>query len=200
MPRHGGEGMNVLIIDNYDSFVYNLKQYLGELGARCQVLRNDAISLEAIRKMDADGIVLSPGPGHPDNPRDFGVCREVLVELSPSTPTLGVCLGHQGIATCFGGKVVKGAVPVHGKTSIIHHDGKGIFSGLDDPMTVGRYHSLVATDLPDSELQISARCEDGTIMAVRHRRYPIDGVQFHPESVLTPSGSALLANFLGELR
>ena len=192
--------MKVLIIDNYDSFVYNLKQNLGELGAQCHVFRNDAISLDAIREMEVDGIVLSPGPGHPSNARDFGVCGEVLRELSPSTPTLGVCLGHQGIATCFGAKVVKGEVPVHGKASLIHHDGKGIFSGLEDPMVVGRYHSLVAKDVPESELQISARCEDGTIMAVRHRRYLIDGVQFHPESVLTPSGSALLANFLGTLR
>ena len=157
--------------------------------------------LDAIRKMDVDGDRALPRPGPSvATPATSGCAARCCGSCPPSTPTLGVCLGHQGIATCFGAKVVKGEVPVHGKASLIHHDGRGIFSGLEDPMVVGRYHSLVAKDVPESELQISARCEDGTIMAVRHRRYPIDGVQFHPESVLTPSGSALLANFLGTLR
>ena len=124
----------------------------------------------------------------------------MLRELSHETPTLGVCLGHQGIAACFGGRVEKGAVPVHGKASLIHHDGRGIFAGLEDPMTVGRYHSLVAVDVPDRDLEVSARSEDGVIMALRHRRFPIDGVQFHPESVLTPSGKRLLANFIASIR
>lgn len=191
--------MRLVIIDNYDSFVYNLKQYLAELGADCQVVRNDSVTVQDVGRMAPDGIVLSPGPGNPCNARDFGVCHDVLVDLSPHTPTLGVCLGHQGIAACYGGKVEKGAVPVHGKASLIHHDGKGIFAGLEDPMTVGRYHSLVAVDVPESEMVISARTEDGVIMALRHRRHPVDGVQFHPESVLTPSGKRLLANFLASL-
>jgi anthranilate synthase/aminodeoxychorismate synthase-like glutamine amidotransferase len=189
--------MKLVIIDNYDSFVYNLKQYLAELGADCQVVRNDSVTVQEVGRMAPDGIVLSPGPGNPCNARDFGVCRDILEELSPHTPTLGVCLGHQGIAACYGGKVERGAVPVHGKASLIHHDGKGIFAGLEDPMTVGRYHSLVAVDVPESEMVVSARSEDGVIMALRHRRFPVDGVQFHPESVLTPSGKRLLIASLG---
>jgi anthranilate synthase/aminodeoxychorismate synthase-like glutamine amidotransferase len=192
--------MKLVIIDNYDSFVYNLKQYLAELGASCQVVRNDSVSVQDIERLGPDGIILSPGPGNPCNARDFGVCRDVLNDLSPGTPTLGVCLGHQGIAAIYGGKVEKGAVPVHGKASLIHHDGRGIFAGLEDPMTVGRYHSLVAVDVPDGNLEVSARSEDGVIMALRHRRFPIDGVQFHPESVLTPSGKRLLANFIASIR
>ena len=192
--------MKLIIIDNYDSFVYNLKQYLAELGASCQVVRNDSVSVQDIERLGPDGIILSPGPGNPCNARDFGVCRDVLNDLSPGTPTLGVCLGHQGIAAIYGGKVEKGAVPVHGKASLIHHDGRGIFAGLEDPMTVGRYHSLVAVDVPEGDLEVSARTEDGVIMALRHRRFPIDGVQFHPESVLTPSGKRLLANFIASIR
>jgi anthranilate synthase/aminodeoxychorismate synthase-like glutamine amidotransferase len=187
--------MKLLLVDNYDSFVYNLKQMLGELGAECIVVRNDSLEMEQARLLDPDGIVLSPGPGHPDNPRDFGICRQILQEMSPQLPTLGVCLGHQGIATTFGGKVVRAPVPVHGKATEISHDGTGLFQGLPSPMPVGRYHSLMVSEM-GSELQATAHGPDGMVMALRHDRYPIMGVQFHPESVLTPAGKKVLANFL----
>lgn len=189
--------MKVLVIDNYDSFVYNLYQRLGELGAEPVVHRNDAITLADARRLVPDAIVLSPGPGHPDNARDFGVCADILRELSPTIPTLGVCLGHQGIGTRYGAKVGHAARLLHGKVSRIAHDGRTIFEGLPDPLIGGRYHSLAidrATLPPD--LEISATAEDGEIMAVRHRSDPIEGVQFHPESILTPDGPALLRNFL----
>ena len=189
--------MNVLIIDNYDSFVYNLYQRLGELGARPAVYRNDAITLEEIRRIDPDAIVLSPGPGHPTTARDFGVCSDVLRELSPTVPTLGVCLGHQGIGTAYGGKIGHAARILHGKTSRIRHDGRTIFAGLPNPFVGGRYHSLaIERDSVPPELEVSATSEDGEIMGVRHRRFPIEGVQFHPESILTPEGPGLLRNFL----
>ncbi|MFA5314231.1 MAG: aminodeoxychorismate/anthranilate synthase component II [Methanomassiliicoccales archaeon] len=187
--------MKLLLLDNYDSFVYNLKQALGELGVDCTVKRNDAIGLEDIKRFDPDAIVVSPGPGHPLNGRDFGICKDVILELSPEVPTLGVCLGHQGIAALYGSKIARIDVPVHGKTSLIDHDGKGLFEGLESPMLVGRYHSLVVRDL-SSELEAVARTKDGEIMAIRHRKYPIHGVQFHPESVLTPKGKDVLANFI----
>ncbi len=194
-PR--GRRMNVLIIDNYDSFVYNLYQRLGEIGAHPVVVRNDAITLQEVRRMAPRAIVLSPGPGHPSRSRDFGVCAEILRDVSPHTPTLGVCLGHQGIGSVFGAKVRPAARILHGKVSSIHHDGRTIFEGISNPFVAGRYHSLaIERDSLPADLEVSATSEDGEIMAVRHRRYPIEGVQFHPESILTPEGPALLGNFL----
>lgn len=193
--------MKVLIVDNYDSFVYNLYQRLGELGADPVVHRNDAITLDDVRRLDPDAIVLSPGPGHPSNARDFGVCADVLRTFGPSTPTLGVCLGHQGIGTQFGGTVGHAARLLHGKVSRIDHDGRTIFEGLPNPLVGARYHSLaIERDSVPAELGVSATSEDGEIMGVRHRTHPIEGVQFHPESVLTPDGPALLRNFLRGVR
>src|SRR5215210_2780366 len=186
----------VLVIDNYDSFTYNLVQYLGELGAEVQVVRNDAASLETIAGGHADRIVISPGPGRPE---DAGITMDVIRELGPTIPILGVCLGHQAIGAVFGGSVVRAAAPMHGKTSTIEHDGRGVFTGLTGPFVASRYHSLMVAEsgLPD-DLEVSARTrEDRTIMGLRHRRYPIHGVQFHPESILTEEGRRLLRNFLG---
>jgi len=189
--------MKVLIVDNYDSFVYNLYQEIGKLGAEPVVFRNDAITLYEVRRLAADAIILSPGPGHPANARDFGVCTELLRELSPTTPTLGVCLGHQGVGTAFGGRVGRAERIVHGKTSRVVHDGRTIFDGLPNPFVAGRYHSLaVVRDSVPPDLEVSATSEDGEIMGLRHRRFPIEGVQFHPESILTPNGPQLLQNFL----
>jgi len=189
--------MKVLILDNYDSFVYNLYQAIGELGAEPVVHRNDSVTLREIRTLAPDAIVVSPGPGHPANARDFGVCGDVLREMSPAIPTLGVCLGHQGIGTAYGAQVGHAARILHGKTSLVRHDGRTIFEGLPNPMTAGRYHSLAIdpTSLPP-DLEVSATSDDGEIMGVRHRRDPIEGVQFHPESILTPDGRGLLRNFL----
>jgi len=193
--------MRVLVIDNHDSFVYNLYQAIGGLGADPSVHRNDAITLEEVQRLAPDAIVLSPGPGRPTNARDFGVCADILRELSPSTPTLGVCLGHQGIAVAYGGKVERATQIRHGKASVVRHDGRTIFEGLPNPMTAGRYHSLaiVRESLP-RDLEVSATAEDGEIMAVRHQKHPVEGVQFHPESILTPEGPNLLRNFLKEAR
>lgn len=189
--------MKVLIIDNYDSFVYNLYQAIGELGADPVVHRNDAITMKDVRKIAPDAIVLSPGPGHPANVRDFGVCADILREVGPTIPTLGVCLGHQGIGTAYGGKIGHAARILHGKTSRVRHDGRTIFEGLPNPFVAGRYHSLaIDRDSVPEELEVSATAEDGEIMAVRHRRYPIEGVQFHPESILTSEGPRILRNFL----
>jgi para-aminobenzoate synthetase component 2 len=191
----------LLVLDNYDSFTFNLVQYLGELAAEhpiageLRVERNDALSLEQIRALAPAAILISPGPGDPDQ---SGVCLEVLRELSPTIPTLGVCLGHQSIAQVYGGKVVRAKELMHGKTSPVHHSGQGVFEGLPNPLTATRYHSLIAEreTLPDC-LEITAWLDDGTIMGLRHRDFPhIQGVQFHPESVLTQEGHALLANFL----
>ena len=191
----------LLVLDNYDSFTFNLVQYLGELAAehpiaaKVRVERNDALSLEQIRALAPAAILISPGPGDPDQ---SGVCLEVLRELSPTIPTLGVCLGHQSIAQVYGGKVVRAKELMHGKTSPVHHSGQGVFEGLPNPLTATRYHSLIAEreSLPDC-LEITAWLDDGTIMGLRHREFPhIQGVQFHPESVLTQEGHALLANFL----
>jgi anthranilate synthase/aminodeoxychorismate synthase-like glutamine amidotransferase len=191
--------VNVLVIDNYDSFVYNLSCSLEDIGARCTVVRNDAISADEVSELEPDAIVISPGPGVPGDPRDFGVCGEVLTSVSHDIPTLGVCLGHQGIAHHYDGRVVR-APAVHGKTSMVEHDGTGIYEGLPDPFVAGRYHSyVVADDLPP-ELEVTSRTMDGTIMGIRHRRYPIEGVQFHPESVLTPKGRLVLENFLRRAR
>jgi anthranilate synthase/aminodeoxychorismate synthase-like glutamine amidotransferase len=193
--------VKVLIVDNYDSFVYNLYQALGELGAEPIVRRNDAITTDEVRSLAPDAVVLSPGPGRPTNRRDFGVCGDLLRELGPTTPTLGVCLGHQGIATTYGGKVGHAARLVHGKTSRVRHDGRTIFEGLPNPMVAGRYHSLAIdrASLPPN-LEVSATADDGEIMAIRHHSHPIEGVQFHPESILTPEGPALLRNFLDGVR
>ena len=191
----------LLVLDNYDSFTFNLVQYLGELAAEhpiaaeVRVERNDALTLEQIRALDPAAILISPGPGDPDQ---SGVCLEVLQQLSPTIPTLGVCLGHQSIAQVYGGKVVRAKELMHGKTSPVHHSGQGVFEGLPNPLTATRYHSLIAEreTLPDC-LEITAWLEDGTVMGLRHRDFPhIQGVQFHPESVLTQEGHALLANFL----
>ena len=185
----------VLVIDNYDSFTYNLVQYLGELGADIQVVRNDASSLEAIAASRPERIVISPGPGRPEQ---AGVTMEVIRQLGTTTPILGVCLGHQAIGAAFGGSVVRAAVPMHGKTSTIEHDGRGVFTGIDGPFVASRYHSLIVSDegLP-AALEIAARTkEDHTIMGLRHRNLPIHGVQFHPESILTGEGRTLLRNFL----
>ena len=193
--------MRVLLVDNYDSFAYNLYQALGALGAEVLVRRNDAISLEQTRDIDPDAVVISPGPGNPTNPRDFGVNAELLREVSPAVPTLGVCLGHQGIGAVFGGRIVHAGRLVHGKTSQVRHDGQGIYAGLPNPFPAARYHSLAvdAGSLPP-ELLVTATAEDGEVMGVRHARHPIEGVQFHPESILTPDGPALLANFLKGVR
>jgi len=191
----------LLVLDNYDSFTFNLVQYLGELAAEhpiaaeLRVERNDALSLGQIRELAPAAILISPGPGDPDQ---SGVCLEVLRQLSPTIPTLGVCLGHQSIAQVYGGKVVRAKELMHGKTSPVHHSDQGVFAGLSNPLTATRYHSLIAEreSLPDC-LEITAWLEDGTIMGLRHRDFPhIQGVQFHPESVLTQEGHALLANFL----
>jgi anthranilate synthase component 2 len=194
----------IIVIDNYDSFTYNLVQYLGELGAdlpvasEIQVYRNDKIDLEQIRKLQPDGVVISPGPGRPE---DAGVSGEVISQLGPTLPILGVCLGHQSIGQRFGGKIICAPILMHGKTSEIHHTGVGIFRGLANPFTATRYHSLVIDrqSCPDI-LEVTAWVEDGTIMGIRHRNYPhVEGVQFHPESILTSCGKRLLQNFLESL-
>lgn len=186
--------MLVLVIDNYDSFTYNLVQYLGEMGARVQVVRNDKLDIADIRNLSPDRIVLSPGPGRPEG---AGICLQVLSELAAEIPILGVCLGHQALGMAFGGRVIGAPELVHGKTSEISHDGRTIFRGIENPMQAARYHSLVVeeTDLPTC-LEISARSSDGLIMAMRHRQYRVEGVQFHPESILTRNGYRLLENFL----
>jgi anthranilate synthase/aminodeoxychorismate synthase-like glutamine amidotransferase len=185
----------VLVIDNYDSFTYNLVQYLGELGADVRVKRNDAVTLPEIEAMTPEHILISPGPGRPEN---AGVTVDVIRRFGPKTPILGVCLGHQAIGLVYGGTVCRARVPMHGKTSTVVHDGKGVFRGISAPFPAGRYHSLVVSgDHVPSELEVAARTEDdGTIMAVRHRSYPVHGVQFHPESVLTKEGRTILRNFL----
>ena len=183
----------LLLIDNYDSFTWNLAQYLGELGAELRVRRNDAISVADVEAMRPSRIVISPGPGRPE---DAGITVDVIRRMGQTTPLLGVCLGHQGIGVAFGGSVVRAPQLMHGKVSSVDHDGRGVFRGVSRPFTAGRYHSLVVADpLPDV-LEAAARTEDGTIMGVRHREYPIHGVQFHPESVLTSAGRQVLQNFL----
>jgi anthranilate synthase/aminodeoxychorismate synthase-like glutamine amidotransferase len=185
----------VLVIDNYDSFTYNLVQYLGELGAEIQVMRNDAVSVDDVAAVKATAIVISPGPGRPE---DAGVTMGVIRTLGERTPILGVCLGHQAIGAAFGGAVVRASVPMHGKTSTIEHDGCGVFSGISGTFVASRYHSLVVAErgLP-AELEISARTSDGAhIMGLRHREWPVHGVQFHPESILTGEGKTILGNFL----
>lgn len=184
----------IAVIDNYDSFTYNLVQYLGSLGADLRVFRNDAITVEDLAARRPDAVVVSPGPC---TPREAGISVEVIRTLGRTIPVLGVCLGHQSIGEAFGGQVVRAPAPVHGKISKIYHDGRTIYEGLPSPFEATRYHSLIVAreDLPP-ELEVSARLEDGTIMGLRHRTLPIEGVQFHPESVLTSVGKSILAGFL----
>ena len=185
----------IVVIDNYDSFTYNLVQYLGELGAEMRVMRNDRVTVDDIRATNPERIVISPGPGRPEQ---AGVTMAVIEQLGERTPILGVCLGHQAIGAVFGGSVVRATVPMHGKTSTIEHDGKGVFAGIDGPFVAARYHSLVVADdrLP-ADLIVSARArEDHAIMGLRHRTRPVHGVQFHPESILTSEGRHILRNFV----
>lgn len=185
----------LLIIDNFDSFVYNLYQLFAGFGCEVDVARNNRVTLEEAAKYGR--IVISPGPGNPENKKDFGICREVITSLGPKVPVLGVCLGHQGIISAFGGRIVRAKKPMHGKMSIVKHDGNGIFRGVKNPLRVMRYHSLVGEEptLP-SCLGITARSgDDGAIMAVQHKKFPIFGVQFHPESVLAEDGKKILKNF-----
>ena len=184
----------VLVIDNYDSFTYNLVQYLGELGAKMQIFRNDKITLDQIEEMAPRKILMSPGPGTPDN---AGICLSLVRQFSGMIPMLGVCLGHQAIGQAFGGEIIRAPYLMHGKVSQIHHDGRTLFQSLENPFTATRYHSLIVKreNLPEC-LEISAETEDGLIMGFRHRVHPVEGVQFHPESILTPSGKKLLKSFL----
>jgi len=185
----------VLVIDNYDSFTYNLVQYLGELGADVVVRRNNQVALGEVEGLNPGRIVISPGPGRPE---EAGVSVEVIRAFGPTRPILGVCLGHQAIGMAFGGRVVRAPIPIHGKTSAVEHDGLGLFAGMGMGFEAGRYHSLIVSEeaLP-GELVVSARTRgDRLIMGLRHRRWPVHGVQFHPESVLTPEGRQLLRNFL----
>jgi anthranilate synthase/aminodeoxychorismate synthase-like glutamine amidotransferase len=184
--------MRVLVIDNYDSFTYNLVQYIGELGAEPLVYRNDAISVDGAAELAPDRLVISPGPGRPET---AGCSSSLVQALGERIPTLGVCLGHQVIAAVFGGTVDRAPEPRHGKTSQITHDGRGVFAGLGNPFEATRYHSLAVLEMP-AALQVTARSEDGVIQGLRHRELPIEGVQFHPESVMTVEGKRLLANFL----
>jgi anthranilate synthase/aminodeoxychorismate synthase-like glutamine amidotransferase len=188
----------ILVLDNYDSFTYNLVQYLGELGATMRVARNDKITVEEIEGLEPAGIVISPGPGTPD---DAGISLALIRRFHQRTPILGVCLGHQAIGQAFGGTVARAQKQMHGKTSIIHHDQRGVFASLPQDFEATRYHSLVVLDQGfPADLEVSARAEDGEIMGLRHRRVPVEGVQFHPESILTRQGKALLRNFLGLTR
>ena len=188
----------ILVLDNYDSFTYNLVQYLGELGATMRVARNDKITVEEIERLEPEGIVISPGPGNPDG---AGISLALIRRFHETTPILGVCLGHQAIGQAFGGTVSRARKQMHGKTSRIHHDGRGVFAALPQDFEATRYHSLVVLDQGfPADLEISARAEDGEIMGLRHRRFPVEGVQFHPESILTGQGKALLRNFLGLTR
>ena len=187
----------LLMIDNYDSFTYNLYQYLCELGAEVEVARNDKISLEEIQDMSPEGIIISPGPS---TPLEAGISNDVIRQFGPSTPTLGVCLGHQCIGYVYGAKVDQAGEIRHGKTSMVSHNGAGVLVGLPNPFQAIRYHSLVVfpETMPDT-LEVTARTENGLVMGLRHKDYPIEGVQFHPESILTPDGKHLLQNFLDKV-
>ena len=187
----------LLMIDNYDSFTYNLYQYLCELGAEVEVARNDKISLEEIQDMSPEGIIISPGPS---TPLEAGISNDVIRQFGPSTPTLGVCLGHQCIGHVYGAKVDQAGEIRHGKTSMVNHNGAGVLVGLPNPFQAIRYHSLVVfpETMPDT-LEVTARTENGLVMGLRHKDYPIEGVQFHPESILTPDGKHLLQNFLDKV-
>ena len=190
-------GARVFLVDNYDSFTYNIAQELGELGAHVEVARNDAFTLDQLAAQRPDGIVISPGPG---TPADAGLSNDVIRRFGGHIPLLGVCLGHQCIGEVYGGQVVRAPELVHGKTSLIHHDDRGVFTGLPQPFDATRYHSLVVApdSVPDS-LEVTARTTNGLIMGLRHREWAVEGVQFHPESILTTAGMDLLANFLATL-
>ena len=190
--------MKVLVIDNFDSFVYNITQYIGELGGTPTVYRNNEITAEEVERLRPDKIILSPGPGTPSDTRYFGNCLSILQTVSTHVPTLGVCLGHQGIVHAFGGEIVRAQKLMHGKTSWVRHDGKGIFQTVDNPLEATRYHSLVANlfSLPDCLKPTAYSLDDCEIMGVRHTKYPIEGIQFHPESILTGQGKKILSNFM----
>ncbi|MFP6577733.1 MAG: aminodeoxychorismate/anthranilate synthase component II [Candidatus Nitrosopelagicus sp.] len=194
--------MKFLIIDNYDSFVYNIAQRLGELGVNSDVIRNDKITINEIKEKNYDAIIISPGPGTPEEKKYFGICKDVIQKLGPKLPILGICLGHQGIIDCFGGKVVNAGHVRHGKTSQIQHYNDSLFHGVKNPFSATRYHSLVGdkTIIPDS-LKITAIAEDdGEIMGVSHKEYFIEGVQFHPESIMTDEGKKILENFITRVK
>jgi anthranilate synthase component 2 len=195
--------VKVLVIDNYDSFVYNLVQYIGEQGAETVVYRNDQTSLQQLAQLKPDRIVISPGPGNPEDEKYFGVCTSILQTMSKKIPTLGVCLGHQGIIHAYGGKIVHAKKLMHGKTCIIKHDQTGLLNGVPNPFSATRYHSLAGErgSIPNC-LQVTAEAvDDGEIMAIRHKQYPIYGVQFHPESILCEEGKIIIRNFLeGKMR
>ena len=183
----------LVVIDNYDSFTYNLVQYLGELGAELRVFRNDQVTLDELRALNPDRIVISPGPGDPD---DGGISNDVIRAFGPTTPLLGVCLGHQCIGHVYGGRVARAPRLMHGKTSPVYHNGRGLFAGVPSPFTATRYHSLIVEEpLPDC-LQVTAFTSDGEVMGLRHKEHPVAGVQFHPESILTEHGKRILGNFL----
>ncbi|MFY1696957.1 aminodeoxychorismate/anthranilate synthase component II [Solwaraspora sp. WMMD791] len=188
--------MRVLVIDNYDSFVFNLVQYLGQLGAECEVQRNDQVTVDEVGRFDVAGILLSPGPGDPDR---AGICLDVIRRYAGQLPIFGVCLGHQAIGAAYGAVVERAPELLHGKTSQVHHTGAGVLAGLPEPFTATRYHSLAvrAETLPD-EIEVTGRTPSGVVMAMRHRHLPVEGVQFHPESVLTEGGHLMLANWLAD--
>ena len=190
--------MKVLIIDNFDSFVYNLAQYVGQLGAEPTVRRNNEITTSEVSKINPNRIIISPGPGRPDERKYFGVSLSILKKISPHTPTLGVCLGHQGIAYAYGGSIVPARRLMHGKASLIDHENDGLFRGVENPLRATRYHSLVCqrSDFPNCLVETATSIDDNEIMGLRHIRYPIYGVQFHPESILTSEGIKILKNFL----
>ena len=190
--------MKTLIIDNYDSFTYNLYQYIGELGGNPQVHRNDKLTINKVKSNCYSHIVISPGPGNPTDPKYFGICKEVILTFGKVVPILGVCLGHQGIISCFGGKIVRASQIKHGKTSIIQHNQKGIFTDVKNPLVGMRYHSLMGEQesLPDNIKVTATSLDDQAIMGVKHKKYPIFGIQFHPESIGTEDGFKILQNFL----
>lgn len=194
--------MKFLIIDNYDSFVYNIAQYLGELGVECDVIRNDKITLQQIKEKNYDAIIISPGPGTPEDRKYFGICSEVIKELGPHTPILGICLGHQGIIDAFGGKVTNAGCVRHGKTSPVNHLESKLFVNVKNPFRATRYHSLVGdkTIIPDVLKVIAIAADDGEIMAIEHKKYLIQGVQFHPESIMTEDGKKILGNFINQVK
>jgi anthranilate synthase component 2 len=194
--------MKILIIDNYDSFVYNIAQLLGKLKTRPTVIRNDKIKIKDIQEMNPDAIIISPGPGNPADRKYFGICTDIITDLGPTIPILGICLGHQGIVNAFGGKIINAKLVRHGKISIIEHKSNMLFENINNPFKATRYHSLVADSnkIPEC-LEVTAKAlDDGEIMAIRHRQYLIEGVQFHPESVLTAEGPKILRNFVSMVK
>ena len=194
--------MKFLIIDNYDSFVYNIAQYLGELGVESDVIRNDKVTVDEIKEKNYDAIIISPGPGTPEDKKYFGVCSDVIIKMGPSTPILGVCLGHQGIIHAFGGRVTNAGCVRHGKTSPVNHNNSKLFKDVKNPFNATRYHSLVGdkTIIPDVLEVTATAADDGEIMAIKHKEYLIEGVQFHPESIMTEEGKKILANFIAQVK